>query len=54
LGRTYHTNPADTVALEPLHREIDRLSETMRDRESVLAQLLQPRPALSLETSSDD
>jgi hypothetical protein len=53
LGRTYHLNPSDTEALEPLHKEIDRLTETMRDRESVLAQLSQPQ-ALPLEVSSQD
>jgi predicted RNase H-like nuclease (RuvC/YqgF family) len=55
LGRTYHANPADTAALEPLQREIDRLTENLRDRESVLVQLRQPQPhALPLETSSED
>ncbi len=44
LGRTYHANPGDTAALEPLRREIDRLTQTVRDRESALVQLQQPAP----------
>ena len=51
LGRTYHANPGDPLALDPLLREIDRIAETVRDRESVLAQLSQPAVAepLALE-----
>jgi hypothetical protein len=41
LGRTYHSNPGDTLALEPLVRDVDRIAQEVRDRESVLAQLLQ-------------
>jgi hypothetical protein len=56
LGRTYHANPGDTLALDPLLREIDRLAETVRDRESVLAQLSQPAATepLALEAPSVD
>lgn len=43
LGRGYHTNPNVTADLEPLLREVDRIASEIRDRESVLAQLLQPK-----------
>jgi hypothetical protein len=48
LGRSYHANPGDATALEPLRREIDRLTQTVRDRESALVQLQQPPPPLEL------
>ncbi len=41
LGRAYHANSSDLAGLEPLKLEIDRLTQTMRDRESVMAQLLE-------------
>ena len=41
LGRAYHANANDLAGLEPLKLEIDRLTQTMRDRESVMAQLLE-------------
>ncbi len=41
LGRAYHANSTDLAGLEPLKLEIDRLTQTMRDRESVMAQLLE-------------
>jgi hypothetical protein len=41
LGKAYHNNPQDTAGLEPLLLEINRLNLTMRDRESVMAQLLE-------------
>jgi hypothetical protein len=41
LGRSYHANPGDTLALEPLLRDVDRIAQEIRDRESVLAQLMQ-------------
>ncbi len=41
LGRAYHANSNDTAGLQPLILEIDRLTQTIRDRESVLAQLLE-------------
>ncbi len=41
LGRAYHANAADTDGLAPLLLEIDRLTQIMRDRESVMAQLLE-------------
>jgi hypothetical protein len=41
LGRAYHANATDLAGLEPLKLEIDRLTQTMRDRESVMAQLLE-------------
>lgn len=44
LGRGYHASPNDAVNLEPLLREVDRIASEIRDRESVLAQLLQPKP----------
>jgi hypothetical protein len=44
LGKAYHHNPEDTTALEPLRLEINRLTQTMRDRESVMAQLLETNP----------
>lgn len=48
LGKAYHHNPQDTVAFEPLLLEINRLTQTMRDCESVMAQLLEasaePKP----------
>lgn len=48
LGRGYHTSPSDTARLEPLVTEINRIALEIRDRESVLAQLLQPKPPESL------
>ena len=55
LGRGYHANPSLTADLEPLLREVDRIALEIRDRESVLAQLLQPKapeplPAPALES----
>ena len=44
LGRGYHANPSATADLEPLLREIDRIALEIRDRQSVLVQLLQPKP----------
>lgn len=44
LGRGYHANPSGAADLEPLLREVDRIALEIRDRESVLAQLLQPKP----------
>ena len=41
LGRAYHANASDLAGLEPLKLDIDRLTQTMRDRESVMAQLLE-------------
>jgi hypothetical protein len=41
LGKAYHHNHQDVAALEPLLLEINRLTQTMRDRESVMAQLLE-------------
>ena len=41
LGRAYHANALDVAGLQPLMLEIDRLTQTIRDRESVLAQLLE-------------
>jgi hypothetical protein len=41
LGKAYHHNPQDSAALEPLLLEINRLTQIMRDRESVMAQLLE-------------
>jgi hypothetical protein len=41
LGRAYHFEPDDRAALEPLRLEIDRLTQTIRDRESALLQLSQ-------------
>ena len=41
LGRAYHANSTDLAGLEPLKLEIDRLTQTMRDRQSVMAQLLE-------------
>jgi hypothetical protein len=43
LGRGYHANPSATADLEPLLREVDRIALEIRDRESVLTQLLQPK-----------
>ncbi len=43
LGRGYHASPSATADLEPLVREVDRIALEIRDRESVLAQLLQPK-----------
>lgn len=59
LGRGYHVNPSATADLEPLLREVDRIALEIRDRESVLAQLLQPKPleplpALPLEGAGSD
>ncbi len=42
LGRAYHANATDLAGLQPLILEIDRLTQTLRDRESVLAQLSTP------------
>jgi hypothetical protein len=39
LGRAYHCDPDDRAALEPLRLELNRLTQTIRDRESALAQL---------------
>ena len=44
LGRGYHADPSATADLEPLLREVDRIALEIGDRESVLAQLLQPKP----------
>jgi hypothetical protein len=44
LGKAYHNNPEDSAAFEPLRLEINRLTQTMRDRESVMAQLLETDP----------
>jgi hypothetical protein len=41
LGRAYHNNPHDVAAIEPLTLEINRLTQNLRDRESVLVQLLE-------------
>jgi hypothetical protein len=41
LGKAYHNNSQDAAALEPLMLEINRLTQTMRDRESVMVQLLE-------------
>ncbi len=41
LGRAYHANANDIAGLQPLLLEIDRLTQIMRDRESVMAQLLE-------------
>ena len=55
LGRGYHASPSATADLEPLLREVDRIALEIRDRESVLAQLLQPRPiqAAALEAPKE-
>jgi hypothetical protein len=45
LGRSYYFGRNDSSALEPIVRELERVHATIRDRESVLAQLLQPAPA---------
>ena len=45
LGRSYYFGRNDSSALEPIMRELERVHATIRDRESVLAQLLQPAPA---------
>ena len=45
LGRSYYFGRNDSSALEPIVRELERVHATIRDRESVLAQLLQPVPA---------
>ncbi len=44
LGRSYYFGRNDSSALEPIVRELERVHATIRDRESVLAQLLQPVP----------
>lgn len=44
LGRSYYFGRNDSSALEPIMRELERVHATIRDRESVLAQLLQPAP----------
>lgn len=44
LGREYHASPSAPVDLEPLLREVDRIALEIRDRRSVLTQLLQPKP----------
>ncbi len=44
LGRSYYFGRNDSSALEPIVRELERVHATIRDRESVLAQLLQPAP----------
>lgn len=59
LGRGYHTNPGATADLEPMLREVDQIALEIRDRESVLAQLLQPKPleplpVLTLEVKDSD
>jgi hypothetical protein len=41
LGRAYHANANDSAGLQPLLHEIDRLTQIMRDQESVMAQLLE-------------
>jgi hypothetical protein len=41
LGRAYHLQPDDQAALQPLRLELDRLTQTIRDRESALTQLSQ-------------
>ena len=46
LGRSYYFGRNDSSALEPIVRELERVHATIRDRESVLAQLLLPQPAL--------
>ena len=56
LGRGYHADPSATADLEPLLREVDRIASEIRDRQSVLAQLLQPKapqplPAAPFEVS---
>ena len=48
LGRGYHASPGDTANLEPLVTEINRIASEIRDRESVLAQLMQPKAQQSL------
>jgi hypothetical protein len=45
LGRSFYFGRNDSSALEPIVRELERVHATIRDRESVLAQLLQPTPA---------
>jgi hypothetical protein len=42
LGRSFYFGRNDSSALEPIVRELERVHATIRDRESVLAQLLQP------------
>jgi hypothetical protein len=60
LGRSYYFGRSDSSALEPIVRELERVHATIRDRESVLAQLLQPTPAElpvlvgNLEIKADD
>ena len=44
LGRGYHANPGAAADLEPLLMEVNRIALEIRDRQSVLAQLLQPKP----------
>ena len=48
LGRGYHADPSAAADLGPLLREVDRIASEIRDRQSVLAQLLQPKPLESL------
>ena len=48
LGRGYHANPGAAADLEPLLMEVNRIALEIRDRQSVLAQLLQPKPLESL------
>ncbi len=59
LGRGYHANTSATADLEPLLREVDRIALEIRDRQSVLTQLLQPKaleplPSPALEVQSSD
>ena len=59
LGRRYHANPGATADLEPMLREVDQIALEIRDRESVLTQLLQPKPleplpVLTLEVKDSD
>jgi hypothetical protein len=55
LGRSYYFGRNDSSALEPIVRELERVHATIRDRESVLAQLLQPAPAeLPVLVGNDD
>ena len=57
LGRTYHANATDTAGLAPLRLEIDRLTQIMRDRESVMAQLLEQdgtKNSLPKDASTDE
>ena len=53
LGRGYHTNPGATTDLEPLLREVDQIALEIRDRESVLAQLLRQTQVAIAATAAE-